>query len=61
MLNLKMENMECVRGIGLLDMNFWAIACWDMGHDLDLYEIDKDYFEAGKRRLENHQKQQVLF
>ena len=38
-----------------------AIACWDMGHDLDLYEIDKDYFEAGKRRLENHQKQQVLF
>mgnify|MGYP001590220148 CR=1 FL=1 len=38
-----------------------AIACWDMGHDLDLYEIDKDYFEAGKRRLENHQRQQVLF
>lgn len=38
-----------------------AIACWDMGHDLDLYEIDKDYYEAGKRRLENHQKQQVLF
>lgn len=26
-----------------------------------MYEIDKDYFEAGKRRLENHQKQQVLF
>ena len=38
-----------------------AIACHDMGHDLDLYEIDKDYFEAGKKRLENHQRQQVLF
>ena len=39
-----------------------AIACHDMGFDLDLYEIDKDYFEAGKKRLENHQKQiQMVF
>lgn len=38
-----------------------AIACHDMGFDLDLYEIDKDYFEAGKKRLENHQKQGQLF
>ena len=38
-----------------------AIACHDMGFDLDLYEIDKDYFEAGKKRLENHQKQEQLF
>lgn len=33
-----------------------AIACWDAGYDLDLYEIDRDYFEAGKKRLEIHMK-----
>jgi len=35
-----------------------AIACHDMGFDLDLYELDKDYFDAGKKRLEHHQLQQ---
>jgi len=34
-----------------------AIACHDMGYDLDLYELDKDYFEAGQKRLKNHQAQ----
>ena len=34
-----------------------AIACWDAGHDLDLFEIDHDYFEAGKKRLEIHRSQ----
>jgi site-specific DNA-methyltransferase (adenine-specific) len=38
-----------------------AIACHNMGFDLDLYEIDKDYFEAGKNRLEQHQKQERMF
>ena len=38
-----------------------AIACWDMGYDLTGYEIDKDYFDAASKRLENHQKQLVLF
>ena len=38
-----------------------AIACHNMGFDLDLYEIDEDYFKAGKARLEEHQKQQRLF
>jgi site-specific DNA-methyltransferase (adenine-specific) len=38
-----------------------AIACDIMGYDLDLYEIDADYFEAGKKRLERHQAQGVLF
>ena len=37
-----------------------AIACHDLGFDLDLYEIDKDYFEAGKLRLERHQQQQMF-
>jgi len=35
-----------------------AIACHDMGFDLELYELDKDYFQAGKERLERHQRQQ---
>jgi site-specific DNA-methyltransferase (adenine-specific) len=38
-----------------------AIACHNMGYDLTAFEIDKDYFEAGKKRLEEHQKQQRLF
>ena len=38
-----------------------AIACHNLGFDLDLYEIDKDYFEAGKKRLETHKLQQTLF
>jgi site-specific DNA-methyltransferase (adenine-specific) len=37
-----------------------AIACDIMGFDLDLYEIDEDYFRAGKERLERHQRQGVL-
>ena len=38
-----------------------AIACHDYGFDLVGCELDKDYFEAAKKRLENHQKQQKLF
>lgn len=38
-----------------------AIACWDMGYDLDLWEIDPDYYEAGKKRFEIHKKQLQLF
>ena len=34
-----------------------AIACDIEGYDLDLCELDKDYFEAGKKRLEQHQSQ----
>lgn len=34
-----------------------AIACYDMGFDLTGYEIDKDYFDAAVKRLENHKKQ----
>jgi site-specific DNA-methyltransferase (adenine-specific) len=37
-----------------------AIACDIMGYDLDLYEIDLEYFNAGKARLERHQSQGVL-
>ena len=38
-----------------------AIACHDLGFDLTGYEIDKEYFEAAKKRLEAHQKQGQLF
>lgn len=38
-----------------------AIACHDYGFDLDLCELDKDYFEAGKKRLEYHMLQTKLF
>jgi len=38
-----------------------AIACDIEGFDLTLCELDKDYFEAGKKRLEQHQAQPRLF
>jgi len=37
-----------------------AIACHDLGFDLTGYEIDKEYFEAAKERLERHQRQETL-
>lgn len=38
-----------------------AIACHDYKFDLVLSELDKDYFEAGKKRLDNHMAQTSLF
>ena len=38
-----------------------AIACHNLGFGLDLWEIDKKYFEAGKKRLTEHIKQLQLF
>lgn len=38
-----------------------AIACHDMGYSLEGYEIDKYYYEAAVKRLENHKKQLTLF
>jgi len=52
-------------GDKILDTHFGSlsigIACHDAGYDLDAYEIDKDYFEAGKKRLETHQAQLRIF
>ena len=31
-----------------------AIACYDLGFDLTLCELDKDYYEAGKKRFNDH-------
>lgn len=38
-----------------------AIACAEMGHDLDVCELDKDYFEASVKRLKNHCSQMNAF
>ena len=38
-----------------------AIAAYQMGFDFTGYEIDKDYFEAAKDRIERHMKQGRLF
>jgi len=38
-----------------------ALACHNLDFDLDLWEIDEDYFEAGKNRLEKHRRQLKLF
>ena len=48
-------------GDTILDTHFGSlsigIACWDMGFDLTAYELDADYFDAGKSRLEKHKAQ----
>lgn len=31
-----------------------AIACHNLGYDLDAYEIDKEYYEATMKRFNNH-------
>jgi site-specific DNA-methyltransferase (adenine-specific) len=38
-----------------------AIACHNRGFDLTAFEIDKEYFEAAKKRLEIHQQQLTMF
>jgi len=38
-----------------------AIACFDLSFDLDLTELDKDYYDAGVARFERHRAQGQLF
>ena len=38
-----------------------AIACHNLGFDLEGYELDKEYFEAALKRLEQHQQQIRMF
>ena len=38
-----------------------AIACDNLGFDLEGYELDKEYFEAAKKRLKQHQQQLTMF
>lgn len=38
-----------------------CIACHDLGFEMTGIELDWDYYEAAKKRLEEHQMQQTLF
>lgn len=38
-----------------------AIACHNLGFDLTACELDKDYYEAAIKRLQQHQKQLTMF
>jgi len=38
-----------------------AIACHNLGYDLTGYEIDKYYYEAAKKRIEQHKQQIRMF
>ena len=38
-----------------------AIACHNLGFDLEGYELDTEYFEAAKKRLKQHQSQLTMF
>ena len=53
------------QGDKILDTHFGSlsigIACHDMGFELTACELDKDYYEAGKKRLIQHQTQLTIF
>jgi len=38
-----------------------AIACHNLGFDLEGYELDKEYFKAASKRLKQHQQQTRMF
>ncbi len=38
-----------------------AIACHNLGYDLEGFELDKEYFEAANKRLKQHQSQIKMF
>jgi len=38
-----------------------SLACWNLGFDLDLCELDEDYFNDSWKRFEWHARQQQLF
>ena len=52
-------------GVKILDTHLGSgsicIACHDLGFEMTGIELDSDYYEAAKRRLEWHQMQQKLF
>lgn len=38
-----------------------AIACHNLGYDLEGYELDKEYYEAASKRLKEHKSQIRMF
>ena len=53
------------QGDKILDTHFGSlsigIACHDLEFDLTACELDKEYYEAGKKRLIQHQQQLTIF
>ena len=53
------------QGDKILDTHFGSlsigIACHDLGFELTACELDKEYYEAGKKRLKQHQQQLTIF
>ena len=53
------------QGDKILDTHFGSlsigIACHDLGFQLTACELDKHYYEAGKKRLKQHQSQLTIF
>jgi site-specific DNA-methyltransferase (adenine-specific) len=37
------------------------IACYNLGFELDIIELDKDYFDQANKRFEHHKNQLTLF
>jgi len=37
------------------------IACYNLGFSLDIIELDKDYYDQGNKRFEQHKKQLTIF
>jgi site-specific DNA-methyltransferase (adenine-specific) len=37
------------------------IACYNLGFELDIIELDKDYFDQANKRFQHHKKQLTLF
>ena len=37
------------------------IACYNLGFPLDIIELDKDYYDQGNKRFEQHKKQLTIF
>ena len=38
-----------------------AVACWDLGFDLEAYEIDGEYYDNATARIETHKSQLQMF
>ena len=53
------------QGDKILDTHFGsgsiALACHDMGFDLECYEIDEEYYNGAVKRLKKHQQQMRMF
>ena len=54
-----------VKGDKILDTHLGsgsiALACHNLGYDLTACELDKDYYNAAIKRIEQHKAQQMLF